>query len=105
MLTISEPDDEATRSLESLAVYRDPVLLNLRLPAEGTERITVTYASAALFTVLRTRPALGRAFTSEDSRPGFHEHDLEDPDAPVVRVLSQPLRCGSRCHRSDTHTQ
>jgi hypothetical protein len=71
MLTISEPDDEATRSLESLAVYRDPVLLNLRLPAEGTERITVTYASAALFTVLRTRPALGRAFRARTAAPAF----------------------------------
>jgi putative ABC transport system permease protein len=62
---------DRARSLESLAVYRDPVLLNLRAPADGTERVTVTYASAALFAVLRTRPALGRLFTSEDGRPGF----------------------------------
>ena len=46
-------------------------MLNLRLPDEGTQRVLVTYASAALFKVLQTQPALGRLFTEEDGRPGF----------------------------------
>ena len=62
---------ERARSLESIGVYRQPVALNLRLPDSGTERVQVTYASAALFKVLRTTPALGRLFTEEDGRPGF----------------------------------
>lgn len=62
---------EQVQSLESLAVYRERVVLNLRLPEEGTQRVLVTYASAALFKVLRTRPAVGRLFTEEDGRPGF----------------------------------
>ena len=62
---------ERVQSFESLAVYRERVLLNLRVPGVGTERVHVTYASAALFEVLRTTPALGRLFTEEDGRPGF----------------------------------
>jgi putative ABC transport system permease protein len=62
---------EYAQSFESLAVYREPVPMNLRLQGEGTERVHVTYASAALFKVLRTRPAVGRVFTEEDGRPGF----------------------------------
>ena len=37
---------DGARSLESIAVYREPVAMNLRRGAAGTERITVTYASA-----------------------------------------------------------
>lgn len=62
---------EHVQSLESLAVYRERVVLNLRLPEEGTQRVLVTLASAALFKVLRTKPAVGRLFTEEDGRPGF----------------------------------
>ncbi|OFW03843.1 MAG: hypothetical protein A3H96_06585 [Acidobacteria bacterium RIFCSPLOWO2_02_FULL_67_36] len=62
---------EHVQSLESLAVYKERVVLNLRLPDEGTQRVLVTYASAALFKVLQTQPALGRLFTEEDGRPGF----------------------------------
>jgi predicted permease len=58
------------QSLESLAVYSSGGILNLR-GRESTERINVTYASAALFDVLRVKPLLGRLFTEEDGRPGF----------------------------------
>jgi putative ABC transport system permease protein len=58
-------------SLESLAVYRERVPLNLRLDGTSPERVRMTYASANLFKVLRTTPALGRLFTEEDGRPGF----------------------------------
>jgi putative ABC transport system permease protein len=62
---------EQASSMVSLAVYRQPVALNLRLPNEGAERVQVTYASAALFKILGTRPAIGRLFTEQDGGPGF----------------------------------
>jgi len=59
------------RALQSIAAYGDQVAMNLRLPGEASERISVAYTSAAVFTVLGTQPALGRLFTEEDGRPGF----------------------------------
>lgn len=62
---------EQSQSFERLALYREQAVLNLRLPDEGRRQVLVTYASAALFDALRTRPALGRLFTEQDGQPGF----------------------------------
>jgi putative ABC transport system permease protein len=61
------------RSFESLAVYHDMVL-NLRVPGSGTERVQVTSAGTALFRVLAVKPALGRLFTEEDWLPAFAQN-------------------------------
>ncbi len=43
--------------------------LESRAPAE---RLAVTYVSSDFFSVLRTRPLLGRDFRAEDDRQGAH---------------------------------
>jgi len=59
---------EHARSFEDVALYDDDVF---NLTGEGPpERLTVARVSSSLFPVLRVEPALGRAFTEEDDRPG-----------------------------------
>ena len=62
---------DRSQTLESMAVYTEPSLLNLRRVGHASARIRATYASAAVFRVLRVSPALGRLFTDEDGQPGF----------------------------------
>jgi putative ABC transport system permease protein len=62
---------QRARSLESIGVYQDERVLNLRVPGAAAERVHVTFASAALLRVLGVTPALGRLFTDDDGRPGF----------------------------------
>jgi len=62
---------DRSRTMESIALYTEPSLLNLHRSGDVSERIRVTYASAAVFRVLRATPALGRLFTDDDGRPGF----------------------------------
>jgi predicted permease len=51
------------------------------LRGSGTRRLTVAQVSASLFTVLRVRPAIGRAFSPDEDLPG----------GPRVIVLSHGL--------------
>ena len=58
----------ASPSLQSLGVYQHGAGALFR---EGNaERVNVVSTSATLFDVLRVRPALGRLYTSEETRPG-----------------------------------
>jgi putative ABC transport system permease protein len=59
---------EGTQAFEALGVWRD---WGMRLQtAEGPEPVLGALASADLFTVLRTRPVLGRVFGRDEDVPG-----------------------------------
>ena len=59
---------EQAPSLESLAIFTERPRT---LAGEGTpQRLRVALASASLFEVLRTKPALGRAFTADEETLG-----------------------------------
>ncbi|MFL5580640.1 MAG: ADOP family duplicated permease [Gemmatimonadaceae bacterium] len=58
----------ASRSFASVAVYDET---DRTLGGDGRpERVRVAYAAAGLFPTLGVQPALGRAFTAEEDRPG-----------------------------------
>jgi predicted permease len=57
-----------SRTLEELGIYSE---MSVNLTGDGPpERLRAVEATAPLLTVLRVVPALGRAFTEEDERPG-----------------------------------
>jgi putative ABC transport system permease protein len=67
---------ERSRSFEEMGALEDCAY---RLTGEGTpEVVEGSLATASLFRVLRTRPALGRVFREDEDRPG----------APKVAVIS-----------------
>lgn len=59
---------EQNRSFEDMAAY---LTFDLNLAGDGKpEPVTTTFASASLFQTLGVSPALGRAFSPEEDRPG-----------------------------------
>jgi putative ABC transport system permease protein len=68
-----------TRTLSGAAAYNTRAANLVR--AVGTERLVIARATANVFSVLRVRPLLGRAFTAED----------DVPNGPRVLVLSNGL--------------
>ena len=68
------------RSFEAIAAY-DIESIHLGDADHRAQRLSAGRVTASLFTVLRVTPLLGRAFTSDDERPG----------APRVAVLGYQL--------------
>lgn len=69
---------EHNRSFEDIALYRSS---QVNVTGDGApERLPAAFITPSLFSVLRVKPSLGRAFTAEEGRPGT---------APVVLVSDQ----------------
>ena len=58
----------ANRTLESFALYRS-LMVTLRQPDAGAQRIKCGYGTAPLFHVLGVKPLLGRTFGQDDDLP------------------------------------
>ena len=71
---------EQQRSFEAIAAY-DFESIHLGDADHRAQRLSAGRVNASLFAVLRVAPLLGRAFTSDDERPG----------APRVAILGYQL--------------
>jgi putative ABC transport system permease protein len=78
------------QAFESVHLYSESIL-NLRQPDGSLSPVHVTLADHTLFESLAVRPALGRLFTADDTRPGFSDISWPVPILLAHRLWAERL--------------